>query len=408
MVGFHVGADQAKTGEIVLKHHLSYADWSVTEYAAIANCVLRGKISRGQGITQLQAALDTLYSPSNIYLTNYGHHAISIALEMFLSRRPTCTEVLVPAYICPSVVKSVQKLGLQPVSVDVNDELNLDINQLEEAISASTLAVIAPHMYACPAQIEKIEQLCNAADVFLIDDAAQVAGVSYQGRMLGCFGDAGILSFAQSKTIVTGIRGSGGALIVSQSRHAELPRIVTRLPPASNRIPAMLDFFWNYLWHPWTGSSGYYLSRLLQMLGLDDRTEASCSQISNMEAIIALLQLEKLPDILQDKIRIAECYYQSLQKFPLITFPQYGPGRYLARVMLALPPHLNLQLFRNRLRIAGVETREGYTPYISAARRAENARQWSQRLFDVPAKPGMTDQEIDNICTVIGQCTAIV
>ncbi|QHE76708.1 DegT/DnrJ/EryC1/StrS family aminotransferase [Hydrogenophaga sp. PBL-H3] len=381
---------------------LAFADWSGAEYAAMASCLLRGRVHQGPNTTLLAQRLAQLYAPSGVHLTNYGHHAIEIALGLFKRQRPERTEVIVPAYICPSVVSAVSACGLRVRSVDVQDDLNMGPADVQAALGPDTLAVIAPHMYGCPARIGEIEALCDAAQVFLIDDAAQVVGVRQDGRLLGTFGDMGVISFAQSKTIVTGIRGSGGVLLVNRPAWtAEASRVCTELPPASGRLGALADFLWNHVGHVHTGHSGYYLGRVMSALGAVPSTPSAATQISHLEAGIALAQLDRLDALLGEKVRIAQAYHQALQRHPRLRFPQFAPGRFLARVMLLLPEGADMATFRREVLARGVETRLGYAAQVGAGEHAPQAESFARRLVGVPCRAGMGQADVDAICAVL-------
>lgn len=389
-----------------MRHHLSYADWSSREYALVLRCLLQLNINEGKYPAILSERLAHSYAPSSVYLCNFGHHAIQIALRIFQQRQPGRTEVIVPAYICPSVVQAILACGLEVVSVEVDDDLNLSPSAMQAKFRPSTLAVIAPHMYGCPARIGVIEKLCHSGGIFLIDDAAQVVGVHVEGRLLGSFGDAGIISFGQSKTIVTGTRGSGGVLLINKPEFdAQAKQAWQQLPPAEGRLAALSDFLWNYLWHARTGNSGYYLWRLANLIGWQSNANSiqkKYTKISNLEAGIALIQFDRLDAIRQEKIRITEAYHQALRPYPLIGFPQYAAGRFLARVMLLLPNELDVTRFRSLLKDLGLETRLAYLAYSSPQNYAGKAENLSRRLLGVPCRPGMSDSEIKEICDTIG------
>ena len=381
------------------RHYLSFADWSLSEYAVILRCLLTARISEGEYPAILSEKLAQLYAPSSVYICNYGHHAIQIALEIFQRRQPARNEVIVPAYICPSVVQAIHACGLRAISVEVGSDLNLQPGAMRAAFGAATLAVIAPHMYGCPAAIGEIEKACASAGIFLIDDAAQVAGVRHHDRLLGSFGDVGIISFAQSKTIVTGIQGSGGVLLINRPQFdSEARQVWEQLPPAQGRLAVVADFVWNHLWSAYTGHSGYYLGRILAKMGCKQTVNKNMTRISHLEAGIALAQLKRLPLILQEKIRIAEAYHQALREQSSILFPQFAEGRFLARVMLQLPEAVQAGRFRTFLKSIGLESRPGYEAYVSAQASVQKAEKLSRQLFGVPCRAGMSNHEIHTIC----------
>lgn len=385
---------------------LSYADWSGAEYAAAARCVVAGKVAQGPHPALLAGQLAQRYAPSTVYLMNYGHVAIRIALDLFRQQRPGRSEVLVPAYICPSVAATVRAAGLAVVPVPIGVDLNLTAAALAGTIGEQTLAAIAPHMFGCPAEIGAIERLCRERGVFLIDDAAQVVGVSHENRLLGTFGDIGIISFAQSKTVVTGVRGSGGVLLVNNPAFdGAVANAVRLLPPAQGRLAAFTYFVWNYLWKPWTGSSGYYFSRLGTLLHWPPAVPGTAARISNLDAAIACVQLNRLLRLEMAKIGVAQMYHDELCNIPGVGFPQYAPGRYLSRIMISLPPTLDLAQFRSALARGGVETRLGYIDPVGAPGDGDAAAS-ARRLLGLPFSARLTASDISHICKIVREALA--
>lgn len=379
--------------------HLSYADWTGREVAVIAQCLLTGRVHSGDAPAKLARELGAFYAPSEVKLLNTAHHGIEMGLRCFKQQKPACKEVILPAYICPSVPQAVRASGLEVRSVDVQGDLNLSAAAVAQAMGPNTLAVIAPHMYGCPAPIEEIEQVCQQAGVALIDDAAQVVGVRANGRLLGTFGEMGVISFAQSKAIVTGVRGSGGMLLLNDLRLSEqMQSQFAELTPAHGRPVAMLDFLLNDVYRRFTGGVGHHLARIFPALLGDERASVRASTISNMDANIALVQLDRLSEMVQEKIRLCELYWQVLKHFPAFEFPQYQAGRYLSRVMLLIPDGVCMKRFRENALKAGVETRLGYTLATDVLLKAPVAAFLMQRLIGVPVRRGMTESDVLTVC----------
>jgi len=374
-------------------YRLSYAEWSAAEYWAALRSVLGGRIAQGAQPQRLADALAQRYAPSRAYPVNFGHVAIGLALAAFARRVPGRKQVVVPAFICPSVPQAIRAQGLDVVWAPVRTDLNLDPARLGACIGHDTLAVVAPHMYGCPAAIGEIAATCKAAGVFMVDDAAQLAGVEHGGRLLGTWGDVGILSFAQSKGVVTGIRGSGGVLLVNNPAFdAELAAAVAALPVPRGRLRALAEFVWNYLWEGYTGKSGYYLARLFAMLGLKAPQVSGPARISNLEAGIALAQLARLDRLNAARVASVERYHQALQAIG-VDFPQYAPGRCLSRVMVAMPPGADLARVRAALQHEGVQSRLAY----AVPPEADPA--WNTQLLGLPFRGDMPKTEIEAICS---------
>lgn len=383
-------------------HYLTaYADWSSREYGAAVRCVVTARTHEGPAPAQLAQCLQAMYTPSSVRLLNYAHHGIAWALAWFARQQPARREVIVPAYICPSVPQTVRAAGLTVRCVPVGDDLNLTVEGVRGALGPATLAVIAPHMYGCPAPIEDLEVLCRESGVFLLDDAAQVVGERASERLLGTFGDVGVISFAQSKAIVTGIRGSGGVLLVNRSQWMdEADRACAALAPANGRLAALADFLWNHLWHAHTGHSGYYLQRVRERLGIRATTPAGPTRISNLEAAVALVQLDRWGAMRQERLRVLNTYHETLRGMSGLSLPQYQPGRYLARVMVQLPPGVDGQEVRRRLAAAGVQGRAPYPTVPEAGQDPAGAAR-VQSLIGLPASSRLSATDIAAICAAL-------
>ena len=112
-------------------------------------------------------------------------------------------KVLIPAYLCGTVIEPLRKLGLSFGFFDIDpSDLNPCVDSLEfEIRRQEPSAILFPSLYGLPANISRAEAICREHDVRLIDDAAQAAGASLEGRWLGTFGDAGFISFSPGKPL---------------------------------------------------------------------------------------------------------------------------------------------------------------------------------------------------------------
>jgi dTDP-4-amino-4,6-dideoxygalactose transaminase len=383
------------------RQRIRYADWSVAEYGAALRCLIKGRIARGPAPARLAARLAAQYAPATVYPLNFAHTGLAIALALFRARRPGRDEIVVPDYICPSVVQTVEAAGLRAIPAAIGADLNLTVDGVRAVLGERTLAVVAPHMFGSPAPIAAIETLCRAAGVFLVDDAAQVVGEAVGGRLLGTFGDVGLISFAQSKAVVTGVGGSGGVLLVNNADlDGEVRAVWQALPAPRGRLRALLDFLWNYQWQGWTGTSGYYFRRLGERLGWK-RPAPQPARIANLDAAIALVQLARLPRLRSGRIACAQAYRAALPEGHGIGFPQYAPGRYLSRVMLSLPPATDLDALRAHLVRAGVETRLGYQTRVRPDCPDEPATAAARRLLGLPFSADLDERTIKEICNLL-------
>jgi dTDP-4-amino-4,6-dideoxygalactose transaminase len=124
-------------------------------------------------------------------------------------------EVIVPAYMWVSVVAAVVNLGAIPVLADIDDTFCLDPAIVEGKITARTKGVVAVHMSGAPADIEAIKKVTRKHELFLLEDCAQCAGGSVDGKKVGTFGDMAAFSFQMNKNMTS---GEGGCLVTNDER----------------------------------------------------------------------------------------------------------------------------------------------------------------------------------------------
>ena len=133
-------------------------------------------------------------------------------------------EVILPPFTFVADLETVLLAGAVPVFAEIDQTLCLDPRSVEQAITSKTKAVLVVHMCGAMAQIDALAEICRRHQLTLIEDAAQAAGATYHGKMLGTFGKAGCLSFDYVKTITC---GEGGAVVTDDDEIYRLAQAYT-------------------------------------------------------------------------------------------------------------------------------------------------------------------------------------
>ncbi len=125
------------------------------------------------------------------------------ALYRIIAANRNWTQMLLPTYLCSSVLIPLRKAKIEPIYYDIDPEdLNGDLESLEYlADKHSVRAALLPSMYGNTADLERAEELCRRKGIYLIDDAAQSFGASLADRQVGTFGDAGFFSISPGKPL---------------------------------------------------------------------------------------------------------------------------------------------------------------------------------------------------------------
>lgn len=115
-------------------------------------------------------------------------------------------EIIVPTYVCTAILNAIYYLGAVPVLADINEyDYNISYESAYKKKSEKTRAIIIPHIYGIPADIEKFKDL----GIYVIEDCAQSLGAHYRSKKTGSFGDISVFSFYPSKLLTT---AKGGAV----------------------------------------------------------------------------------------------------------------------------------------------------------------------------------------------------
>jgi CDP-4-dehydro-6-deoxyglucose reductase, E1 len=123
-------------------------------------------------------------------------------------------EVITVAAGFPTTVNPIIQNGLVPVFVDVTlPTYNVDVTQLEAALSPRTRALIIAHTLGNPFDIDAVTEFARRHKLWLIEDCCDAVGSTWRGRKVGSFGDFATTSFYPAHHITM---GEGGAVLTNQ------------------------------------------------------------------------------------------------------------------------------------------------------------------------------------------------
>lgn len=157
-----------------------------------------------------------------------GTDALQLAI-MALGLKPE-DEVITANFTYVATAEIIALLGLKLVLVDVNPQtFNIDIEEIEKAITPKTKAIVPVHLFGQCADMEPILEIAKKYNLFVVEDTAQAIGATYtfsDGRMMkaGTMGDVGTTSFFPSKNL--GCMGDGGALMTNNQALADTIRMM--------------------------------------------------------------------------------------------------------------------------------------------------------------------------------------
>lgn len=134
-------------------------------------------------------------------------------------------EVIVPSYTFVSTASAFVLRGAKIVFVDVvADNLNIDLDQVESAITDRTKVIVPVHYAGFCCDMERLMAIANEKGILVVEDAAQALSSKFNGKPLGSFGHFACLSFHETKNYTAG--GEGGALLVNDDSYVERAHII--------------------------------------------------------------------------------------------------------------------------------------------------------------------------------------
>lgn len=133
-------------------------------------------------------------------------------------------EVITTPFTFAATGNTIVHTGARPVFVDIKkDTYNIDPDKILEAITSKTKAIMPVHYAGQPCDMKSIMEIADDYNLIVIEDAAHAIGAEYNGKKIGCFGDATCFSFYATKNMTT---GEGGAITTDNDKMADKLRVL--------------------------------------------------------------------------------------------------------------------------------------------------------------------------------------
>ena len=246
----------------------------------------------GPHIDLFEKELSNIHHNRHVAALQSGTSAIHLALNLLGVNNDDI--VLCQSFTFVGSVNPIRYLGAVPNFIDSEVETwNMCPNYLERAIiknlkfGKKPKAIIVVNLYGMPAKMPDIMKLSEKYDIPVIEDAAESLGSKINGKMTGCFGDYGILSFNGNKIITT---SGGGAILAKDNQKIKRVKYLATQAKQNN------------VYHYEHTEIGYNY------------------RISNISAAIGLGQLSVLNERIKKRREIHDFYFQILGEVDGISF----------------------------------------------------------------------------------------
>jgi perosamine synthetase len=172
------------------------------DLTSVEQILRSGHLSQGKAVTSLEENLASSIGVNHAAAVNSGTAALHLSLLSLGAGEGS--EVIIPSYVCTALLNAIHYVRATPVIVDIDpDTYNIDVRCIPKAITDRTRAIIVPHMFGLPADIDSIVSL----GIPVIEDCAHSIGARYKDRYAGAFGALSIFSFYATKMLGAGEGG---------------------------------------------------------------------------------------------------------------------------------------------------------------------------------------------------------
>lgn len=395
----------------------------VIDGAELKNMVeasLDGWLTTGRFNEMFEKRLAAFLGVRHLLTTNSGSSANLLAFSALTSPKlgeraiRKGDEVIGVAAGFPTTVNPILQFGAVPVFVDVDiPTYNIKPELIEAAITSKTKAIMLAHTLGNPYNLKVIRELCDRYGLWLIEDCCDALGSTYDGKLVGTFGDIGTLSFYPAHHITM---GEGGAVFTNNT---ELKKIIESFrdwgrdcycaPGCDNTCGKRFG------WQLGSLPAGYDHKYTYSHLGYN-------LKITDMQAACALAQLDKVESFIQarkDNFRYLSNALQSCSEFlilpeatensdpswfgfPITIRPESGISR------VDVLQYLDQHRVGTRLLFAGNLTRQPYMDgqQYRVSGELTNTDLVMNNTFWIGVHPALTqdmlDYSVEKIETIVG------
>lgn len=294
------------------------------EMISIVDSALDFWLTAGRFAKQFEEEFARFLGVKYCILTNSGSSANLLAISALTSsklgerRLKKGDEVITTACAFPTTVNPIIQNNLIPVFIDVDvGTYNIQTDKIEEAISDKTKAIFLAHTLGNPFDLDKILEICEKYNLWLIEDNCDALGSKYNGQYTGTFGHIATFSFYPAHHITM---GEGGALVTNDS---ELKRLIVSFRDWGRDC-------WcesgcdntcgkRFGWQLGTLPFGYDHKYIYSHIGYN-------LKITDMQAAVGVEQLKKLPLFIKARKKNFKLLYKGLKKYEkYFIFPKIEP-----------------------------------------------------------------------------------
>ncbi|WP_328605693.1 DegT/DnrJ/EryC1/StrS family aminotransferase [Amycolatopsis sp. NBC_00345] len=353
------------------------------ELAAVAEVFRSGWLAgAGPACRRFEKRFAQLTGTAHALTTSNCGSALFLGLKV-LGVQPG-DEVIVGDYTFPATGHAVLQAGAKPVFADVRPDVwSADPAAVEALVTPRTVGILAVDVAGQPGDFDEYRAIADKHGLWLFEDAACAAGATYRTRPAGSLADLAAFSFHGRKGITA---GEGGALVSNREdliAHARklhtygIEPAITREGSGALPIPEFHELGYNF-------------------------------RLSDIQAAIMGVQLDRLPDLLAARRSVAKRYHEAFADLGALTVPVELPDREhpWQAYLLTVAPEVSRDALALRIREQGVQCNFGtYASHLQPVYGSQPPLPVSadafRRQLAVPMHAELTDAEVERVVTTV-------
>jgi dTDP-4-amino-4,6-dideoxygalactose transaminase len=278
----------------------------------VAEVLRSGWLASGPKVAEFEAALSTYLGGRPVRTQTSATASMEMALLACGIGKGD--EVITPAMSFVATANVIVRTGARPVFVDVGlDSRNINLDQVEAAITPRTRAVLPVHFGGLPVDMDRLYDIAKRNNLRIVEDAAHAIGSAWKGRRIGSFGDLVCFSFHPNKNITT---IEGGAV--------------------SGGSPDEIKALELHRWHGQRKTPD----------GVDTLFAGGKANLSDVAARVGLGQLPHLEEFNSNRRQLVARYYSLWGENPPLRLPERGDEGHSWHIFAPLLPLERLKITR--------------------------------------------------------------
>ena len=361
---------------------------SEEEISLVSSTIRNGQFVEGKNARALEKEFAEFVGAKHAICAVNGTAALHLAMEA--ANILPGAEVITPAFTFIASANSITFGGGIPIFAEIDPETyTIDPESIKKLVTPQTKAILPVHIFGLPSNMNIIRDIAEDHDLVIIEDACQAHGAKIDGQHVGTFGDMGCFSFYATKNMIS---GEGGM-------------IVTDDDDLASRIKSLKN-------HGRGPSGGYEHHRIGYNFRLPDPLAA-----------IGLIQLRKLPSMLEKRKRNAEALRQTISELEHVNIQKtpkgYTHSHYVCAPVVdenkysvdnVIKELKNRNIASRRIYALGCHKQQTYlqgikewrwNKYVNYPDYSRVSLPITERIsenhFEVPIHPGVTETEVEII-----------